>query len=33
VNVDTLAWQSGMLSALAVNGGDKRIVTVQGKAF
>ena len=33
VNVDTLAWQSGMLSALAINGGDKRILTVQGKAF
>ncbi|RWL84602.1 MAG: serine/threonine protein phosphatase [Mesorhizobium sp.] len=31
VNVDTLAWKSGTLSALAVNGGDKRIVTVQGK--
>ncbi|TPN80533.1 serine/threonine protein phosphatase [Mesorhizobium sp. CU2] len=33
VNVDTLAWKSGTLSALAVNGGDKRIITVQGKAF
>lgn len=33
VNVDTLAWQSGTLSALAVNGGDKRILTVQGKAY
>ncbi|RWM05686.1 metallophosphoesterase [Mesorhizobium sp.] len=33
VNVDTLAWQSGMLSALAVDGGDKRIVTVEGKAL
>ncbi len=33
VNVDTLAWQSGTLSALAVNGGDKRILTVQGKAL
>ncbi|ESW70236.1 metallophosphatase [Mesorhizobium sp. LSJC268A00] len=33
VNVDTLAWQSGMLSALAVDGADKRILTVQGKAF
>ena len=33
VNVDTLAWKSGALSALAVNGDDKQIVTVQGKAF
>lgn len=33
VNVDTLAWQAGTLSALAVNGGDKRILTVKGKAF
>ncbi|MER9687788.1 metallophosphoesterase family protein [Mesorhizobium sp. M0139] len=33
VNVDTLAWQSGMLSALAVDGADKRVLTVQGKAF
>lgn len=33
VNVDTLAWQSGMLSALAVDGADKRILTVEGKAF
>lgn len=33
VNVDTLAWKSGTLSALAVNGGDKRILTVQGKAL
>ncbi|MEZ2331186.1 metallophosphoesterase [Mesorhizobium sp. RCC_202] len=33
VNVDTLAWKSGMLSALAVDGDDKQIVTVQGKAF
>ncbi|WP_296746161.1 metallophosphoesterase [Mesorhizobium sp.] len=33
VNVDTLAWQSGMLSALAINGGDKRIIDVQGKAY
>ncbi|MDX8533196.1 metallophosphoesterase [Mesorhizobium sp. VK25A] len=33
VNVDTLAWKSGTLSALAVNGGDKRIITVQGKAL
>ncbi|MDX8439430.1 metallophosphoesterase [Mesorhizobium australafricanum] len=33
VNVDTLAWKSGMLSALAVTGGDKRILTVQGKAL
>lgn len=31
VNVDTLAWQSGMLSALAVSGTDKRILTVEGK--
>lgn len=33
VNVDTLAWKSGTLSALAVNGEDKQIVSVQGKAF
>ena len=33
VNVDTLAWKSGTLGALAVNGGDKRILTVQGKAL
>ncbi|MDX8452365.1 metallophosphoesterase [Mesorhizobium sp. VK9D] len=33
VNVDTLAWKSGTLSALAVTGGDKRILTVQGKAL
>ncbi|MDX8483432.1 metallophosphoesterase [Mesorhizobium sp. VK24D] len=33
VNVDTLAWQSGILSALAVNGAEKRILTVEGKAF
>ncbi|TIV69705.1 MAG: serine/threonine protein phosphatase [Mesorhizobium sp.] len=33
VNVDTLAWQAGTLSALAVNGGDKRILTVQGNAL
>lgn len=33
VNVDTLAWQSGTLSALAVNGADKRILAVQGKRF
>ena len=31
VNVDTLAWQSGKLSALAVDGIEKRILTVQGK--
>lgn len=28
VNVDTLAWQSGMLSALVVDGPDKRILTI-----
>ncbi|WP_027164313.1 metallophosphoesterase [Mesorhizobium sp. WSM3224] len=33
VNVDTLAWKSGTLSALAVNGDDKRILTVHGKAL
>jgi len=33
VNVDTLAWKSGTLSALAVNGSDKRIITVEGKAL
>ncbi|PBB16507.1 metallophosphoesterase [Mesorhizobium sp. WSM4313] len=33
VNVDTLAWKSGTLSALALNGGDKRILAMQGKAF
>ena len=32
VNVDTLAWQSGRLTALAVDGADKRILTVTGKA-
>ena len=26
VNVDTLAWQSGMLTALVVDGADKRIL-------
>ena len=33
VNVDTLAWQSGNLTALVVDGADKRIQTVEGKAF
>lgn len=33
VNVDTLAWKSGTLSALAINGGDKQIIDVQGKAL
>jgi serine/threonine protein phosphatase 1 len=33
VNVDTLAWHSGTLSALAVNDDDKRIIDVQGNAF
>ncbi|TIV79069.1 MAG: serine/threonine protein phosphatase [Mesorhizobium sp.] len=33
VNVDTFAWKSGTLSALAVNGGDKQIIDVQGKAL
>ncbi|MER9657545.1 metallophosphoesterase [Mesorhizobium sp. M0152] len=28
VNVDTLAWQSGMLTALVVDGTDKRILTM-----
>ncbi|RUY49766.1 serine/threonine protein phosphatase, partial [Mesorhizobium sp. M7A.F.Ca.CA.001.13.2.1] len=28
VNVDTLAWQSGMLSALVVDDADKRILTM-----
>jgi len=28
VNVDTLAWQSGMLTALVVDGPDKRILTM-----
>ena len=31
VNVDTLAWQSGMLSALVVDGPDKRILTMTVK--
>lgn len=31
VNVDTLAWQSGMLSALVVDGPDKRILTITVK--
>ena len=26
VNVDTLAWQSGMLTAFVVDGADKRIL-------
>lgn len=33
VNVDTLAWKSGTLSALAIDGGDKQIIDVQGKAL
>ncbi|RAZ85657.1 serine/threonine protein phosphatase [Mesorhizobium hawassense] len=33
INVDTLAWKSGTLSALAVNGGDKQIIDVQAKAL
>lgn len=33
VNVDTLAWNSGTLSALAIHGGDKQIIDVQGKAL
>ncbi|TJW32212.1 MAG: serine/threonine protein phosphatase, partial [Mesorhizobium sp.] len=33
VNVDTLAWQSGDLTALAVDGADKRILTVTGREF
>jgi serine/threonine protein phosphatase 1 len=33
VNVDTLAWQSGKLTALAVDGADKRILTVTGRAY
>jgi len=32
VNVDTFAWQSGRLTALAIDGADKRILTVTGKA-
>ncbi|TGQ66086.1 serine/threonine protein phosphatase [Mesorhizobium sp. M00.F.Ca.ET.186.01.1.1] len=32
VNVDTLAWQSGMLSALVVDGRDKRILEMAIKA-
>ncbi len=31
VNVDTLAWQSGKLTALAIDGADKRILTVTGE--
>ena len=31
VNVDTLAWQSGMLTALVVDGADKRILTMAMK--
>ncbi|QPC94636.1 metallophosphoesterase [Mesorhizobium sp. INR15] len=31
VNVDTLAWQSGILTALVVDGSDKRILTMTGK--
>ncbi|MCT2580675.1 MAG: serine/threonine protein phosphatase [Mesorhizobium sp.] len=33
VNLDTLAWQAGTLSALAVDGAEKRILTVEGMAF
>ena len=31
VNVDTLAWQSGNLTALVVDGADKRILSMTGK--
>jgi len=31
VNVDTLAWQSGNLTALVVDGAEKRILTVTGE--
>ncbi|TKB10123.1 MAG: serine/threonine protein phosphatase, partial [Mesorhizobium sp.] len=31
VNVDTLAWQSGNLTALVVDGADKHILTVTGE--
>ena len=31
VNVDTLAWHSGKLTALAIDGADKRILTVTGE--
>ena len=30
VNLDTGAWQSGILTALAVDGQDKRIMQVEG---
>jgi serine/threonine protein phosphatase 1 len=33
VNVDTLAWQSGNLTALVVAGAEKRILTVSGGEF
>jgi serine/threonine protein phosphatase 1 len=33
VNVDTLAWQSGNLTALVVDGTEKRILTVTGTEF
>ncbi|RUW71628.1 MULTISPECIES: metallophosphoesterase [unclassified Mesorhizobium] len=33
VNVDTLAWHSGTLSALVVDGADKRILTVEAQRF
>jgi len=31
VNVDTMAWQSGKLTALAIDGAEKRILTVKGE--
>ena len=31
VNIDTLAWQSGTLTALVVDGADKRILVVSGE--
>ena len=31
VNVDTMAWQSGKLTALAIDGANKRILTVKGE--
>jgi serine/threonine protein phosphatase 1 len=33
VNVDTLAWQSGNLTALVVDGAEKNILTVRGGEF
>ena len=33
VNVDTLAWQSGKLTALAIDGANKQFLTARGEEF